>query len=222
MFTYQKLVNNKCYHNVDKDSLGIIKEFSIFYTSDDNPKIYNVLKKYIIKNYDLNFFNFLMFNIKSLVIFKTAKNLISTHFNLNHFINFSLLEDEVYDIIQNCFNKKQKPSIYYIYEIKSFIKKYFWNHIITDRFEFLQNPHKWEYIDNSIYFIQNILIQELKISSEEMDSFIDFIKNSYNLDDSSLKNFNLYFEDNLKILNLDFGYTQEDTDIERMIFEGSI
>jgi|ETNmetMinimDraft_8_1059916.scaffolds.fasta_scaffold103964_2 hypothetical protein len=217
MFTYQKLVNNECYHNIDKDSLGIIKEFSIFYTSDDNPQIYNFLKKEIIKDYDLNFFNFLMFNIKSLVIFKTAKGLISTHFNLNHFINFSLLEDEVYDLIKNYFNNCSS-----IYDIKSFIKKYFWNHILTNRFEFLRNPHKWEYIDNSIYFIQNILIQELKISSEEMDSFINFIKNSYNFDNFSLNNFNLCFEDNLNILNLDFGYTQEDTEIERLIFEGHI
>ena len=218
MFTYQKLVNHKCFHNVDKDSLSIIEKFSIFYTPNDNIQIYNFLKKNIIKNYDLNFFTFLMFNIKSLDIFNTSKDKISVHFRINHFINFSLLEDEIYDIIKSYFINSHDS----IYDIKSFIKKYFWNHILTDRFQFIQNPHRWEYLENSIIFIHNILIKELKISQLEMDSFINFIQINYNFNDFYLNLFNLNFENNLKILNLDFGYTQEDTDIERMIFEGSI
>jgi len=218
MFTYQKLVNHECFNNVDKDSLGIVEKFSVFYIPNDNIKIYNFLKKNIIKNYGLNFFTFLMFNIKSIQIFDTSKEKISIHFRTNHFINFSLLEDEIYDIIKSYFINSHTT----IYDIKDFIKKYFWNHILTDRFEFLQNPHKWEYLDNSIIFIQNILISELKISSEEMDSFINFIKESYNFNNFNLNSFNLDFHNNLKVLNLDFGYTEEDTDLENMIFNGQI
>jgi hypothetical protein len=218
MFTYQKLVNHECFNNVDKDSLGIVEKFSVFYTPNDNIKIYNFLKKNIIKNYSLNFFTFLMFNIKSIQIFDTSKEKISIHFRTNHFINFSLLEDEIYDIIKSYFIHSHTT----IYDIKDFIKKYFWNHILTDRFQFLQNPHEWEYLDNSIIFIQNILISQLKISFEEMDSFINFIKESYNFNNFNLNSFNLDFHNNLKTLNLDFGYTEEDTDLENMIFNGQI
>jgi len=202
-----------CYDNIDKDSLGIVEKFSVFYTSNDNQKILDFLKKYIIKNYDLNFFIFLMFNIKSIQIFDISKNNISTHFKVNQFINFSLLEDEIYDIIKSFFINSKSS----IYDIKFFIKKYFWNHIITDRFEFLQNPHKWEYLDNSIIFFENILIDKLKISKSEMLNFINFIQYNYNFENFSIKDFNLHFEENLKVLNLDFGYTEEDIDFDEIL-----
>jgi len=213
MFTYQKLVNHLCYHNVDKDSLSIIEKFSIFYIENDNPKIWNFLKNNIILNYDLDFFCFLLFNIKSLQIFNILKNNISMHFKVNHFINFSLLEDEMYNVIKPFFIHSNSS----IYDIKSFIKKYFWNHIITDRFEFIQNPNKLDYLENSIIFIQNILIHKLKISPEEMEKFIDFIQLHHNFYNFSIKDFNLHFEENLNILNLDFGYTKEDIDFDEIL-----
>ena len=216
MFTYQKLVKKLCYDNVDKDSLSIIEKFSVFYIENDNQKIWNFLKNNIIINYDLDFFCFLMFNIKSLKIFNILKNNVSMHFEVNHFINFSLLEDDIYDVINPFFLNSNSS----IYDIKFFIKKYFWNHIITDRFEFIHNPNKWNYIENSIIFIRNILIHKLKISTEEMDNFIDFIQLHYNFNNFSIKDFNLHFEENKNILNLDFGYTQEE--IEDMDFDDNL
>ena len=209
MFTYQKLVHILCYDEVDKDSLSIIEKFSIFYINHDFPIIYNFLKKYIIQKYDLNFFHFLIFNIKSIQIFNSSKNGITSHFKKNKYINFTELEDEIFHIINDFFSS----SNFNIYDIKFFIRKYFWNHIITDRFEFIQNPHKWEYIDNSQIFLKNILIDKLKLSQLQIQNFIKFIQYNYNFENLSIKNFNLHFEDNLRTLNLDFGYIQEDINL---------
>lgn len=206
MFSYQKLVNHICYHNINKDTSSIIEKFSIFYIEDDYPQIFNFLKKKIISKYNLEFFNFLMFNIKSIQIFDISKKGISNHFKKNKYINFTELENEIYNIINSFFINSN------IHDLKFFIRKYFWNHIITNRFEFKQQPHRWEYIENSIIFLKNILIDKLKLSQLEMQNFIEFIQYNYDFNNFSVKDFNLYFEDNLKILNLDFGYTQEDID----------
>jgi len=206
MFSYQKLVNHICYHNINKDISSIIEKFSIFYIEDDYPQIFNFLKKKIISKYNLEFFNFLIFNIKSIQIFDISKKGISNHFKKNKYINFTELENEIYNIINSFFINSN------IHDIKFFIQKYFWNHIITNRFEFKQQPHRWEYIENSIIFLKNILIDKLKLSQLEMQNFIEFIQYNYDFNNFYVKDFNLYFEDNLKILNLDFGYTQEDID----------
>lgn len=206
MFSYQKLVKNMCYHNINNDCMSIVEKLSVFYIDSDHLPIFNFLKKKIIQKYNLKFFNFLMFNIKSIQIFDISREGISRHFRRNEYINFTELEDEIYHIINAFFIYSDSS----IYDIKFFIRKYFWNHIITDRFEFIQNPHKWEYIDNSMIFMKNILIDELKMSPQEMVDFIKFIKCSYDFKNFSIKDFNLHFEDNLTTLNLDFGYIQED------------
>jgi hypothetical protein len=54
--------------------------------------------------------------------------------------------------------------------------------------------------------LKNILINELKMSKQEMDNFITFIQCSYDFKKFSIKDFNLHFEDNLTTMNLDFGY----------------
>jgi hypothetical protein len=201
MFSYQKLVDNECY-DVDKDSMSIIEKFSVFYIDNDHLPIFNFLKKKIIQKYNLKFFNFLIFNIKSIEIFDISRKGISNHFRINEYINFSKLEEEIFNIINPYFIYSNSS----FYDIKFFIRKYFWNHIVTERFEFIQNPHRWEYIDNSIIFLKNILINELKMSKQEMDNFITFIQCSYDFKKFSIKDFNLHFEDNLTTMNLDFGY----------------
>ena len=218
MFVYQKLVKKLCYDYVDKDSLSIIEKYSIFYMNNifthsvfaihDNSKILMILKKYIIENYDLNFFNFLMFNIKSKGIFDLSKKNISKHFRRNEYINFTQLEEEIYNIIKNHLNTHNDRI-----DVKFFIKKYFWSRILSDNATFVTNPKRWEYIENSMIFIENILIEKLKISHSEFSNFIDFIETQYDFGKFCIRDFNFNFEDNLFTLNLDFGYTEDEYDL---------
>lgn len=218
-FIYKKLVNKLCYDYVDKDSLSIIEKFSVFYTNDvfvytflanhDNSEILIFLNKYILENYDLNFLNFLMFNIKSQDIFDLSKKNISKHFRRSQFIDFDKLENEIYNGFKTQFNVCNHKR-----DIKSFIKKYFWSRILTDdNYTFLQNPRRWEYIENSMIFIENILIDKLKISHSEFSNFIDFVKTQFDFTNFYIKDFNLNFEDNLIILNLDLGHTEDVSDL---------
>tara|TARA_B110001454_G_C12696966_1_gene424861 strand:+ start:199 stop:951 length:753 start_codon:yes stop_codon:yes gene_type:complete len=217
-FIYKKLVKKLCYDYVDKDSLSIIEKFSVFYTNDvfvhtfladhDNSKILMFLNKYIIENYDLNFLNFLIFNIKSQDIFDLSKKNISKHFRRNQYIDFNKIENEIYNGFKSQFNTCNHKR-----DIKSFIKKYFWSRILTDdNYTFLQNSKRWEYIENSMIFIENILIDKLKISHSEFSNFIDFVKTQFDFTNFYIKDYNLNFEDNLVILNLDFGYTEDISD----------
>ena len=62
-------------------------------------------------------------------------------------------------------------------------------------------------------FIENILIDKLKISHSEFSNFIDFVKTQFDFTNFYIKDFNLNFEYNLIILNLDLGHTEDVSDL---------
>ena len=213
MFKYEIVVDHICGDYVDTDSLSIIKEYSVFYIEEDNDLILKKMKNHILKKNNLDFYYFLLFNLKSLEIFKICQDNISIHYQKNHFINFTLLEDETFNIIKSHFFNENSSK----YEINIFINKYFWKHILTDRFEFLNNPHKWDYLENSRIFIKNFLITKMYLDHLEIDIFLDFIVSNFNFTNFHFKEFDSHFKSNLDLLDLSFGHVIN-SDEEDMLF----
>jgi len=213
MFTYQKIVDHICNDSVDKDSLSIIKEYSVFYTEKDNNLIFKYFQNYIIDKYDKDFFYFLLFNLKSLQIFKICQDNLSVHYRKNKFFDFYLLEDETHSIIKSFFSNKNTNDS----DIKFFINKFFWKHILTDRFEFINNPRKWDYLENSRIFIKNFLIIKMNMTPIEMDGFLNFVLSNFDFTHFHFKKFNTHFNSNL--ITLDFSFGNYLTDQEKVIEE---
>jgi len=213
MFIYEKIVNHICESSVDTDSLSIIKKYSIFYTERDNDLIFKKIQNYVLEKNDLNFLYFLLFNLKSIQVFKICQDNLTIHYKKNNYMNFSLLEDETFAIMKSHFFNENTSE----YDINVFINKYFWKHILTDRYEFIEKPNKWNYLENSRIFIKNFLFIEMNMIPKEIETFLDFIIVNFDFTNLDLKKINKHFKSNLFTLDLSFGFTENENDIEDLM-----
>lgn len=175
-FIYDIVTDIFVENKLDKDSLSILKKYSIFYTKMDYDLLLKELKNHFNK-YDENFYNFLITNLY-----------LSNIFDHITFMYMFYIE-EMFTMDLNGINEfiveKLKNKISFDEDIITLIVNYYNECLDNDR------------IYTCSCIIKNFLIEEYKLNFSELE---DFLKHSNKLIESDKNNIINYF--NLDLVNL--------------------
>jgi hypothetical protein len=195
-FQYQKIIDIIYKKKIDRNSLTIVKKYSVFYTNEDMDEIWTQLHNYFNNIYNEKLTIFLIYNIKFLKFFNDASKLIDTHRKKRSFINFYILENEITNNLISHFKINLNSCNYY--DFNHLIQEQFWKPIINSSYIVQYDENSWYYLEKSKRIIVQYLMNYLKLDLNEIDLFLKYL---YNKEfDFDLRNYNLSFDKNIKKL----------------------